>query len=83
MWRNRRAFRALIGGSISGPFLGIWFSLIAIQYSRLGIAATLMALPPILLIPLEFIVYRRKISARSVMGTFVALVGVVLVVFPQ
>ena len=83
MWRNRRAFRALIGGSISGPFLGIWFSLIAIQYSLLGIAATLMALPPILLIPLEFIVYRRKISARSVMGTFVALVGVVLVVFPQ
>ncbi len=83
MWRNRPAFRALIGGSISGPFLGIWLSMIAIQYSRLGIAATLMALPPILLIPLEYFVYRRKISARSVTGTVVALVGVTLVVLPQ
>jgi drug/metabolite transporter (DMT)-like permease len=57
--------------------------MIAIQYSRLGIAATLMALPPILLIPLEYLVYRRKISTRSVVGTVVAIVGVALVVFPQ
>jgi drug/metabolite transporter (DMT)-like permease len=83
MWRNRPAFKALIGGSISGPFLGIWLSMIAIQYSRLGVAATLMALPPILLIPLEYLAYRRKISARSVVGTGVAIVGVALVVFPQ
>jgi drug/metabolite transporter (DMT)-like permease len=83
MWRNRPAFRALIGGSISGPFLGIWFSLIAIQFSRLGIAATLMALPPILLIPIEYIIYKRKVSTRGVVGTFVAIAGVALIIFPQ
>jgi len=83
MWRNRPAFRALIGGSISGPFLGIWFSLIAIQYSRLGIAATLMALPPILLIPIEYIIYKRKVSTGGVAGTIVAIAGVVLIIFPQ
>jgi drug/metabolite transporter (DMT)-like permease len=83
MWRNRPAFRAMIGGSISGPFLGIWFSLIAIQYSRLGIAATLMALPPILLIPIEYIIYKRTVSMRGVVGTFVAIAGVVLIIFPQ
>jgi drug/metabolite transporter (DMT)-like permease len=83
MWRNRPAFRAMIGGSISGPFLGIWFSLIAIQFSRLGIAATLMALPPILLIPIEYIIYKRKVSTRGVVGTFVAIVGVALIIFPQ
>jgi drug/metabolite transporter (DMT)-like permease len=80
MWRNKRAFRAMISGSISGPFLGIWFSMIAIQYSRLGIAATLMALPPILLIPIEYIVYKRKVSMRGVVGTLVALTGVALIV---
>lgn len=83
MWRNRRAFRAMLAGSISGPFLGIWFSMIAIQYARLGIAATLMALPPVLLIPLEYIVYKRKVSPRGVVGTFVAIAGVVLIIFPQ
>lgn len=81
MWRNRQAFSAMIGGSLTGPFLGIWFSLIAIQLSRLGIAATLMALPPILLIPLEYVIYKRKVSARGILGTFAAISGVALILF--
>ena len=83
MWGNRKAFRALIGGTITGPFLGIWFSLIAIQSTRLGIAATLMALPPILLIPIEYLVYKRKVSQRGIVGTVVAIVGVALIFLPQ
>lgn len=82
MWRNRQAIRALIAGSISGPFLGIWLSMIAIQNARLGIAATLMALPPILLIPIEYVVYKRKVSMRGVVGTIVAISGVALIVLP-
>lgn len=83
MWRNRRAFQALIGGTITGPFLGIWFSLIAISSTRLGIAATLMALPPILLIPIEYLVYKRKVSHRGIVGTFAAIVGIALIFLPQ
>lgn len=83
MWRNRKAFRALIGGTITGPFLGIWFSLIAISSTRLGIAATLMALPPILLIPFEYVVYKRKVSRRGIVGTIAALVGVAFIFLPQ
>lgn len=82
LWRNRQALRALVAGSISGPFLGIWFSMIAIQNARLGIAATLMALPPILLIPMEYFVTKRKVSMRSVIGTIVAIFGVALIVSP-
>lgn len=80
MWRNKQAFWTMLAGSISGPFLGIWFSMIAIQYARLGIAATLMALPPILLIPIDYVVYRRKVSLRGVVGTFIAIAGVILIV---
>lgn len=82
MWRNRRAFNLMIGGSFTGPFLGIWFSLIAIQNSRLGIAATLMALPPILLIPIETFVYKRKVSQRGIWGTLIAITGVTLILLP-
>lgn len=82
-WRNRRAFPAMIGGAIAGPFLGIWFSLIAIQYARLGIASTLMALPPILLIPIEMTVYKRRVSWRGVLGTAVAILGVAFLFIPQ
>lgn len=82
-WGNRQAFPAMIGGSIAGPFLGIWLSLIAIQLTRLGIASTLMALPPILLIPVEFIVYKKPVSVRGMVGTAVAFIGVMLLFLPQ
>lgn len=78
-WRNRQAFPALVGGSIAGPFLGIWLSLIAIQLSPLGIASTLMALPPVLLIPIEYLVYRKPISLRGIIGTIIAFAGVALI----
>lgn len=77
-WRDRAAFRALLAGSTVGPFLGIWFSLIAVQNARLGIASTLMALPPVILIPLEYLIYKRRISRRSTVGTVLAMAGVAL-----
>jgi drug/metabolite transporter (DMT)-like permease len=78
-WRDRRAFAAMMGGAFFGPFLGIWLSMIAIQLSRLGIASTLMALPPVILIPVEYFVYRQPVSWRSVLGTILAFVGVALI----
>ncbi|MCP4360250.1 MAG: DMT family transporter [Chloroflexi bacterium] len=82
-WRDQPALRTLIGGSFVGPFLGIWLSLIAVQLTRLGIAATLMALTPILLIPAEYAIYRKPISRRSLMGTMLAFAGVALIFLPQ
>ncbi|MBK7920419.1 MAG: DMT family transporter [Chloroflexi bacterium] len=78
-WRHVRAFPTMVGGSFFGPFLGIWLSLTAVQLTRLGIASTLMALPPVLLIPVEYFVYRRHISSRGIVGTVVAFVGVALI----
>ncbi|MCA9969979.1 MAG: EamA family transporter, partial [Anaerolineales bacterium] len=77
-WGHRRAFAALLGGAVAGPFLGIRLSLIAIQQARLGIASTLMALPPVILIPIEYLVYRRRVSRRGMAGTAVAMLGVAL-----
>ena len=82
-WRDRKAFPAMVGGAFVGPFLGIWLSLIAIQLTRLGIASTLMALPPVLLIPIEYFVYKKPISLRGMVGTAVAITGVALIFLPQ
>jgi drug/metabolite transporter (DMT)-like permease len=82
-WRHRRALPAMIGGAFVGPFLGIWLSLIAIQLARLGIASTLMALPPILLIPLEYLIFRRRVSLRAMVGTAVTIAGVAFIFLPQ
>ncbi len=77
-WRDGQALRAMLAASVAGPFLGIWLSLIAVQNARLGIASTLMALPPILLIPLEYVLFRQRVSPRGLAGTLIALGGVAL-----
>ena len=82
-WRNHNAFRAIIAGTVVGPFLGIWLSLIAIQLAPVGVAATLMALPPIILIPLEFVAYGTRVSQRGILGTFVAFLGVAIIFIPS
>jgi drug/metabolite transporter (DMT)-like permease len=78
-WRNQRAFPSIIGGTITGPFIGIWLSLVAIQLTRVGIAATLMALPPVILLPLGYFFYRERVSRRGIIGTLIAFVGVAVI----
>ncbi len=78
-WREPALLRLILAGTVAGPFLGIWFSLIAIQHARVGIASTLMALPPVILIPLTFLVYRERVGRRGVAGTLLAFVGVALI----
>jgi drug/metabolite transporter (DMT)-like permease len=63
-------------GAFFGPFIGIWFSLVAIQYTGVGVASTLMSLPPIFLLPIGRFVFQETISRRAVAGTIIALAGV-------
>jgi drug/metabolite transporter (DMT)-like permease len=77
--RNRRAIGTMAGASVMGPFLGIWLSLVAINYAKVGIASTLMSLTPVVMILLVRIVYREHPSRRAIIGTFIALAGVALI----
>lgn len=81
-WQNRDAFQAIIRGTIAGPFIGIWLSLVAVQLAPVGLAATLMALPPIFLIPIERIWYGTRVSNRGIVGTVIAIIGVALIFLP-
>ncbi|MCP5095556.1 MAG: DMT family transporter [Chloroflexi bacterium] len=80
--QNRKVMPAIVAGSFVGPFLGIWLSLVAIQLSRLGIASTLMALPPVILIPIEYFVLKKPVSKRAIVGTVAAIAGVALIFIP-
>ncbi len=70
-----RAIWPLIGGSIGGPFIGVWLSLIAVQNAPLGIASTLMSLPPVILLPIDRLFFRQKIGVRAIFGTIAAVAG--------
>lgn len=78
-FKNRKAAIAITGGAFLGPFLGVWFSLIAIDMTRIGIAATLMAMTPILILPIAKWGLKETITVRAVFGTIIALTGVSLI----
>jgi drug/metabolite transporter (DMT)-like permease len=58
--------------------LGISFSLIAIEHTKVGIAATIMAMVPILMLPLVRVFLKEKLSWRAIVGAFVAVGGVAM-----
>jgi len=77
--RDKRARLWLVGGAFIGPFIGVWLSLIAVRTAPVGIASTLMALSPIMLIPFDHWIFDETITWRSIMGTLVALIGAAVI----
>jgi drug/metabolite transporter (DMT)-like permease len=76
--RDRKAMLFTLGGTIVGPFLGIWMSLVAVSLIAAGVAATLNSMVPVLVIPLVIFYYKEKVSARAVIGALVAVGGVAI-----
>jgi drug/metabolite transporter (DMT)-like permease len=70
------SFAAL--GAFAGPFVGVSLSLLAIQHTETGIAATIMSTVPVLIIPVVVLVHKERVSARAALGAAVAVGGVAL-----
>lgn len=75
---NRKAMMQLTLGAFFGPFLGVSFSLLAIKYADTGIAATIMALVPVLIIPPSVILRKEKVTIKEIAGAILAVAGVSL-----
>jgi drug/metabolite transporter (DMT)-like permease len=65
-------------GAILGPVTGVWLSLVAIDRADAAIAATLMAMTPVLILPFAAWLERDRISWRAIMGAAVAVLGVAI-----
>ncbi|MCX7735133.1 MAG: DMT family transporter [Candidatus Kapabacteria bacterium] len=75
---DKKSFGLVILGSILGPFLGVTLSLVSINHTQVGIAATLMATPPIIMLPVSAIFFKEKLSWKSVIGAIIAVGGVAI-----
>ena len=73
---DRRALWLTLLGAFLGPFLGITLSLVSVTYTTVGIAATLMATVPILMLPLVKFILKESVSWRALAGAVVAVAGV-------
>ncbi len=73
--RDRAAMGRLSIGAFFGPFLGVSLSLLAVQLTQAGVAATLMSLVPVLIIAPAVLLFGEKVTPRAIMGSVVAVAG--------
>ena len=76
--RNVPAMKRIALGSVFGPFLGVSFSLLAIQHTQAGIAATIMAIVPVLIIPPAIFLFGEKPNWKEIAGAVITVSGVAL-----
>jgi drug/metabolite transporter (DMT)-like permease len=74
--RDGAAMQRITLGAFFGPFLGVSLSLLAVQYTESGVAATIMSIVPVLIIVPAIIVFKERPTKREVVGAVVAVVGV-------
>lgn len=72
------ALRPAAIGSFFGPFIGISLSLYAVQRIHPGVASTLMAITPVLLIPYAIFVKKEKVRINEIIGSVVAVTGLAI-----
>lgn len=76
--KNPSAMRSITLGAFFGPFLGVSFSLLAVQHTETGIAATLMSIVPVLIIAPAVLLFHEKINSKEILGAIITVAGVAL-----
>ena len=71
--------KVILIGTIFGPVLGITLSLVAIEYAKVGIASTLMATMPIIMLPISRFYFKEKLVWKAIVGAFVAVAGTAVI----
>jgi len=80
--KDRLGMRDTAIGAFFGSFLGVSLSLVSIQLTHTGVAASIMATTPVLIIPLAIRFRRERVGKLAIAGAVVAVVGVALLFAP-
>jgi drug/metabolite transporter (DMT)-like permease len=75
---DRRAMAHTAVGAFFGPFLGVSLSLLAVQHTLTGVAASIMATTPVLIIPVVVLLGRERVGPGGWLGAALAVAGVAL-----
>ncbi|MBP6868380.1 MAG: DMT family transporter [Bacteroidales bacterium] len=78
VFQDKKAIRSVVSGSVFGPYLGVTFSLMAVQHANTAVASTIMATVPILILLPEYLFLKRKVTWQQVAGAVLSVGGVTL-----
>ena len=74
-FKSTRLLLLLLFAVVVGPVLGIILSLYALNWAPVGIVTTLIQVSPILLLPVDIFILKKKVSIKAVTGTLLAVGG--------
>lgn len=77
-FRSLRKLALLFFAVIVGPVLGIILSLYALNWAPVGIVTTLMQVSPVLLLPVDIFLFKKKVGWGGISGTLLAVGGTTL-----
>lgn len=75
---DHKGLLAMLCAVFVGPFFGVSLSLMAVQYTAAGIASTLMALTPIMILLPSKWLFHQPITWKAVAGAVISCIGVSL-----
>ena len=64
--------------TLFGPAVGVSLSLMAVRYANAGIASTLMALTPVIILVPEVLINKKKLRLKEIIGLAVSIAGVAM-----
>ncbi|MBQ8009002.1 MAG: DMT family transporter [Bacteroidaceae bacterium] len=73
--RDGKGMKAALGATLTGPFIGVSLSLMAVQYTEAGIASTLMALTPVLIIWPAHLLFKQEVKPLEIVGAVISVIG--------
>jgi drug/metabolite transporter (DMT)-like permease len=79
-WQSRKVIMATCFAAFCGTYLGIWLQQVAIKFTAVGIASTLLQTSPVFILPLSMWM-GEKVSLRAIAGVLVAIAGIALLFY--
>lgn len=76
--KDFKGMNAAFWATLTGPFIGVSLSLMAVRYTEAGIASTIMALTPVLILWPAHLFFKQKVTIKEVIGAVISVAGVSL-----
>lgn len=77
-FKDRKGLKFTFWGAIFGPFIGVTLSLLAIQTANTGIATTIMATTPVIILVPHVLINKKHVSPLEIIGAVISVIGVSL-----
>ncbi len=76
--RSIRLILLITSAALAGPIIGIALTLYAITLAPVGVITAISQVSPILLLPIEKYIFKKKIGLSTIAGTLIAITGTVI-----